>query len=126
MATGSPFNDVNFRGQSYPVAQCNNALIFPGLGLGVISSQAERVTAGMMDAATQALASSAEEEDIQRLLPDVSHLMEVSKNIGMAVAQQAILEGVACCQDNDVESLVESNIWEPVYRPYKPIKMPAK
>nr|WP_231553508.1 NAD-dependent malic enzyme [Methanobacterium formicicum] len=126
VATGSPFNDVNFRGKSYPVAQCNNALIFPGLGLGVISSQAERVTAGMMDAATQALASSAEEEDTQRLLPDVSHLMEVSKNIGMAVAQQAILEGVACCQDNDVESLVESNIWEPVYRPYKPIKMPAK
>ncbi|AXV40163.1 MAG: NAD-dependent malic enzyme [Methanobacterium sp. BAmetb5] len=126
VATGSPFKDVNFQGQSYPVAQCNNALIFPGLGLGVISSQAERMTAGMMDAATQALASSVEEEDIRRLLPDVSHLMEVSKNIGMAVAEQAILEGVACCQDNDVESLVESNIWEPVYRPYKPLKIPAK
>ncbi|MBI4814010.1 MAG: NAD-dependent malic enzyme [Methanobacterium sp.] len=120
VATGSPFSDVEFQGKSYPVSQCNNALIFPGLGLGIISCQAERVTSGMMDAATMELANST--TDDARLLPEIAQLQEVSKNIGVAVARQAILEGVARTQkDRNIESLVESNIWEPVYVQYKPL-----
>ncbi len=122
VATGSPFNDVEFQGKYYPVSQCNNALIFPGLGLGIISCQAERVTSGMMDAATMELANST--DDDTRLLPEISHLQEVSKNIGVAVARQAILEGVTRNRpDGNVENLVESNIWEPVYMQYKPLTM---
>jgi malate dehydrogenase (oxaloacetate-decarboxylating) len=123
VATGSPFSDVEFRQKSYPVAQCNNALIFPGLGLGVVSSQAARVTASMMDAAIVELASSAQvNEDNTRLLPEVSRLMDVSKDIGVAVARQAILEGVARKRVNgNIEALVENNMWEPVYIPYKPL-----
>ena len=120
VATGSPFSDVKFQGKSYPVSQCNNALIFPGLGLGIISSQAERVTSGMLDAATLELANST--DDDTRLLPEISQLQEVSKNIGVAVARQAILEGVARIrEDGDVMNLVKSNIWEPAYVPYKPL-----
>ena len=123
VATGSPFSDVTFQEEVYPVAQCNNALIFPGLGLGIISCQAERVTPGLMDAAILELANSVDfEDDTHRLLPEISRLQEVSKNIGMAVARQAILEGVA--KNNgyeDVEKLVDSNRWEPAYVPYKPL-----
>ncbi|EKQ54255.1 MAG: malic enzyme [Methanobacterium sp. Maddingley MBC34] len=122
VATGSPFSDVEFQGRSYPVSQCNNALIFPGLGLGIISCQAERVTSGMLDAATLELANSTDEDT--RLLPEISQLQEVSKNIGVAVARQAILEGVARIRkDGDVTNLVKSNIWEPAYVPYKPLTM---
>lgn len=124
VATGSPFEDVTFQGKIYHVAQCNNALIFPGLGLGIISCQAERVTSGMMDAAILELARSANIKDnIIRLLPEVSQLQEVSRNIGVAVARQAILEGLA--RNNvydDVDDLVDSNMWEPAYVPYKLLK----
>lgn len=123
VATGSPFNAVEFQGKSYPVAQCNNALIFPGLGLGIVSSQATRMTASMMDAAIHELASSVSVyEDIPRLLPEISQLMDVSKNIAVAVARQAIVDGVAQEKGNgDVEVLVENNRWDPVYMPYKPM-----
>ncbi len=125
VATGSPFSDVEFQGKSYPVSQCNNALIFPGLGLGIISCQAERVSTGMMDAATLELANST--TDKTRLLPEISQLQEVSRSIGVAVARQAILEGVARHSPHqNVENLVESNIWEPVYIPYQPLNIPAK
>lgn len=122
VATGSPFSDVEFGGKTYPVAQCNNALIFPGLGLGVVSCQAERVTEGMMDAAILELAISARmNEDNPRLLPEISGLMDVSKDIGVSVARQAILEGVARKEGNDIDALVRANMWEPVYIPYKPL-----
>lgn len=124
VATGSPFNDVNINGKILPVAQCNNALIFPGFGLGIISCQAERVTSSMIDAATLELANAVDihEYPYSKLLPDISRLQEVSKNIGVAVATQAMLEGVARKTTNDVAKLVESNIWEPTYVPYKPLK----
>jgi malate dehydrogenase (oxaloacetate-decarboxylating) len=123
MASGSPFDDVLFHEECFPVAQCNNALIFPGLGLGIISSQAKRVSSGMMDAATIELANSVD-DDNTRLLPEVSRLQEVSKDIGVAVARQAVLEGVARNRETEeIEMIVESNIWEPVYMPYKPLNM---
>jgi malate dehydrogenase (oxaloacetate-decarboxylating) len=124
VATGSPFEDVIFMDNRFPIAQCNNALIFPGLGLGIISSQAERVTSGMMDAAIIELANSVDLNNTTRLLPEVSELQEVSKNIGVAVARQAILEGVSRYYSmEDIEKKVESNIWEPVYMTYKPITL---
>ena len=113
-----------FNWKHLSVAQCNNAFIFPGLGLGIISSQAKKVTSRMMDAATIELANSVNTPDNSnvRLLPEVSMLREVSKKIGIAVARQAISEGVASTPENeDIEKLVDSNIWEPVYMPYKPL-----
>ena len=122
VAAGSPFDDVIFNGKRLSVSQCNNAFIFPGLGLGIISSQAEKVTSGMMDAATLELANSTKlgDDSNVQLLPEVSRLREVSKKIGIAVANQAISEGVGRNPENeDIEKLVDSNIWKPVYMHYK-------
>ncbi|NYB52670.1 MAG: NAD-dependent malic enzyme [Methanobacteriaceae archaeon] len=122
IATGSPFDDVIFNEDSFPISQCNNALIFPGLGLGIISCQAERVTSGMMDAAIGELASAVDLKD-SRLLPEISELRIVSKKIGVAVARQAILEGVSSYSLENVEKRVESNIWKAAYVPYKPLNL---
>jgi malate dehydrogenase (oxaloacetate-decarboxylating) len=125
VAVGSPVDDFNLNGKNISVAQCNNALIFPGLGLGTISSQARRVSSGMLDAAVVELASAVNIRDDphKRLLPEISQLKEVSKKIAMAVAHQAIREGVAQKgMGEDVEKLVKSNTWDPIYIPYKPLK----
>jgi malate dehydrogenase (oxaloacetate-decarboxylating) len=122
VAAGSPFEDVNVAGKTISIAQCNNAFMFPGLGLGVISTKAKIVSPGMIDAAVYELSNSVNilDDPQERLLPEVSRLQEVSKKIGVAVARQAILEEVAKTRVGlDIEKLVESKIWKPVYMPYK-------
>jgi malate dehydrogenase (oxaloacetate-decarboxylating) len=121
VATGSPYPDVILNGKSISVAQCNNALIFPGLGLGIICAQAKRVTSGMIDAAVKELSNSVNLQDDHhsRLLPEVSRLQEVSRNIAVAVVKKAIVEGTARINPNeDIMELVNENIWKPVYVPY--------
>lgn len=71
-----------------------------------------------MDTATQALATSVEEEDFQRLLPDVSNLMEVSKNIGMAVAEMPFWKELSAARITMRKVGWNLTYWEPVYRPY--------
>ena len=121
VATGSPYPDVILNGKSISVAQCNNALIFPGLGLGIICAQAKRVTSGMIDAAVKELSNSVNLQDDHhsRLLPEVSRLQEVSRDIAVAVVKKAIAEGTARISPNeDIMELVNENIWKPVYVPY--------
>lgn len=122
VATGSPSGDVEINGKMVPIAQCNNAFIFPGLGLGVICARPKRVTPGMINAAVEELSLSVHiGDDLNaRLLPKVSMLREVSKNIAVVVVQRALDEGTARIDpETDVENLVEKNIWNPVYRPYR-------
>jgi len=122
IATGSTHPDVSWDGKSIPITQCNNALIFPGLGLGVICSRAKRMTSGMIDAAVVELSSSVELQDdhLTRLLPEVSRLQEVSKKIASAVVKQALSDGVAGVHHKkDCHKLVEENIWKPNYVPYQ-------
>ncbi|MEN6292929.1 MAG: NAD-dependent malic enzyme [Methanobacterium sp.] len=121
VATGSPYPDVILNGKSISVAQCNNALIFPGLGLGIICAQAKRVTSGMIDAAVKELSNSVnlQNDHHSRLLPEVSRLQEVSIDIAVAVVKKAIAEGTARINPNkDIMELVNENIWKPVYVPY--------
>ncbi|OEC86373.1 MULTISPECIES: NAD-dependent malic enzyme [Methanobacterium] len=121
VATGSPYADVILNGKSISVAQCNNALIFPGLGLGIICAHAKRVTSGMIDAAVKELSNSVNLQDDHhsRLLPEVSRLQEVSKKIAVAVVKKAIEDGTAKINPNrDIIELVNENIWKPVYVPY--------
>ena len=93
----SPFPPVSVNGRSIPIDQTNNSYVFPGVALGVISSQARRVTDSMFMAAAKTLAGlSPTEKDKQgRLLPPVTEIRSVSIQIAMAVAQQARKESLA-------------------------------
>lgn len=118
IATGSPFQPVEWAGRSYPIAQCNNSYIFPGIGLGVIVSQATRVTERMLMASARALASSAKQG---QMLPPMGEVQTVSKAIALAVAQAAQEEGVAPRQDERaLGEAIEALFWEPRYRTYEP------
>jgi malate dehydrogenase (oxaloacetate-decarboxylating) len=122
VATGSPFPPVDYDGVRYMIGQANNALVFPGLGLGVIASRASRVTDGMLAAAAHAVS---ELVDISTpgapLLPRVEALRETSVAVAAAVARAAAADGVAgVTLDGDVRAGVRALMWEPEYRPVRP------
>ena len=117
MATGIPVQPVEFDGISYQIGQGNNALLYPGLGLGVIVSGASRVTDGMLLAAAEAVASQVSpNERGASLLPPVDNLRASSATVAVAVAKQAVAEGVATKQsDNWVQTVLEA-MWLPEYK----------
>jgi malate dehydrogenase (oxaloacetate-decarboxylating) len=122
VATGSPFGAVDHGGVRYEIGQANNALIFPGLGLGVIAARARQVTDGMLLAAARTVADLV---DISPpgapLLPRVADLRETSVAVAVAVARAAEAEGVASgALDADLASQVRALMWEPRYRPVRP------
>ncbi|MBV6821211.1 NAD-dependent malic enzyme [Rahnella sp. PD12R] len=122
VATGSPFAPVSHKGTLYPIAQCNNSFIFPGIGLGVIASGATRVTDGMLMAGSRTLAecSPLATEGKGSLLPDVNDIQGVSKCIAMEVGKAAQLQGVAMVTSEDsLSKAIEHNFWAPQYRSYK-------
>ncbi|NLJ53888.1 MAG: NAD-dependent malic enzyme, partial [Intrasporangiaceae bacterium] len=96
IATGSPFDHVDHAGVRYRIAQSNNALIFPGLGLGVAACRASRVTESMIAAAASALAGLVNAwRPGASLLPGMDDLRRVSATVALAVAAQAERDGVA-------------------------------
>ncbi len=122
VGTGSPFPNANWNGKPVPVAQTNNAYIFPGVGLGVIASGARRVTDAMFMAAAKTLAelSPATGDKQGRLLPPVSELRAVSRAVAHAVGRQAQRDGVAPrMSEDELSHRIRAHIWEPVYRPYR-------
>ncbi|MFD1802421.1 NAD-dependent malic enzyme [Mixta tenebrionis] len=122
VATGSPFAPVSWQGKTYPIAQCNNAYIFPGIGLGVIASGATRVTDSMLMAASRALAecSPLVNDGAGPVLPEIKDIQGVSKVIAMAVGKAAQLAGVAVVTSEDVLSrAIANNFWLPQYRNYR-------
>ncbi|AQQ69121.1 NAD-dependent malic enzyme [Microbulbifer agarilyticus] len=122
VATGSPFEPVEVEGKKYPIAQCNNVYIFPGVGLGVIAANANRVTENMLMAASNALAENAPvvKEGSGALLPAMSNIREVGKAIAMAVGLQAQEDGVAPgITQEKLEKNIEKNFWSPNYRRYR-------
>ncbi|EGY29711.1 Malic enzyme [Candidatus Regiella insecticola 5.15] len=122
VATGSPFPPVSYKGQLYPIAQCNNSYIFPGIGLGVLASNARKITDGMLMAASLALAdfSPLAVDGKGALLPDIDDIQKVSKEIAMQVGKKAQAEGVATMvSDQALAESIKSNYWRPQYRMYK-------
>ena len=118
MATGSPFGPVNINGRQIEIAQCNNAYIFPGIGLAVVVGNIKRITDDMMMAAALALSelSPAVQKGEGRLLPKLSDIRDVSEHIAKAVILSAIKEGHADhIPENKLESCVKSAVWEPNY-----------
>ncbi len=116
IATGSPFPPVKYEGRSYLIAQANNALIFPGLGLGVTVARATRITDGMIAAAADAVADlSNAATPGAALLPPVADLRTVSAAVAIAVAVAATKEGVAGRTiDNPIDQ-VQKAMWRPDY-----------
>ncbi len=122
VATGSPFQPVDMGGQRFEIAQCNNSYIFPGIGLGVITAKAARVTDNMMMAASKALAESSPivQTGSGALLPPLESIREVSKVIAKTVILQAIADGVALPIPLElIEEKIEKNFWYPEYREYR-------
>lgn len=125
VATGSPFEPVELNGKTYPISQCNNSYIFPGVGLGVVASKSRRVTDNMLMASSYALAEySAIHNKNDELLPDLNDIRNVSKFIAKAVYKQAIADGQAFdISDEEIERNIDKNFWDPEYRPYKRISI---
>jgi len=122
IATGSPFEPVAYRGVSYQIAQANNALIFPGLGLGVTVCRARRVSDGMLAAAAQALAGLSDVTAAGApVLPPVTSLRTVSAAVAAAVARAAQAEGLAGRPLDNPEEQVRRTMWAPDYPPVEPI-----
>jgi malate dehydrogenase (oxaloacetate-decarboxylating) len=116
VATGSPFPPVRFGGQTYTIAQANNALVFPGLGLGVTVARAQRVTDRMIEAAADAVAGlSNPTAPGASLLPPVTNLRTVSAAVAIAVAHAAEEDGLADIPLTDPVQQVHQAMWRPNY-----------
>ncbi|KZT27489.1 hypothetical protein NEOLEDRAFT_1060186 [Neolentinus lepideus HHB14362 ss-1] len=123
LATGSPFPPTkNPNGKEYIIAECNNALIYPGLGFGAVISQARKLTDNMIIAGTQRLASlsPALKDPDNALLPDMADAPKVNYEVAVAVAEQAIEEGIAGVRwkKEEVRVKLREKQWEPVYGTY--------
>ncbi len=120
VATGSPFDPVDYGGQKYPVAQSNNSYIFPGLGLGIRALDIPRVSDGMFMACARALAetSPAAKDGVGALLPVLADIRAVSRHIALEVGRVAMAEGlVPMLSEEELMARVDAHIWVPTYRP---------
>jgi malate dehydrogenase (oxaloacetate-decarboxylating) len=125
VGTGSPFPPVEMAGRTMRVSQVNNSFIFPGLALGILVSQARRVTDGMIMAATKALAglSPSREDKTAPLLPPIGESRKVAMVVSEAVARQAMAEGVAVIEvEAALRERIREYMWNPVYVPYERIE----
>ena len=123
IATGSPFPDVRHMGTYHRIAQSNNALAFPGIGLGVIAVKAKLLSDDMLWAAANALSLCApiSQDRTAPLLPKLSDAKMVSVKVAMAVAEQARLEGLAHNTTDDLNELIQKTMWEPNYLPFRKV-----
>ena len=117
IVTGSPFDPVKYEGVKHHIGQANNALLYPGLGLGAIVARATQVTDGMLNAAAKAVADLVEMRGPgSPLLPEIADLRATSAAVAAAVVQQAIDEGVARAQPSNPLQAVLDSMWKPRYR----------
>lgn len=119
IATGSPFEAVTLVSGRQIVGQANNVFVFPGIGLGTIISGAKEITDGMISAAAIALAQSLDDSELRerRLVPDISRLWDVCGDVAVAVARQAISDGVSSgnLSDKDIQRRIRTERWQPGY-----------
>ncbi|KAL7927231.1 hypothetical protein ACQKWADRAFT_279891 [Trichoderma austrokoningii] len=136
VATGSPFDPVtgpwgeDGKDITIEIAECNNSVVFPGIGLGCILSRATLLTDRMLVAAVQGVASLSPvlKDPTAPLLPDVEEVRTVSVQVAKSVIQAAVGEGVATekdipSNDHDLEVWIKEQMWNPEYRPLRLVKM---
>ena len=116
VATGIPVAPFDYEGTTFTIGQGNNALLYPGLGLGVIVSGASRVTDGMLLAAARAVAGQVDPTGPgASLLPPVENLRASSATVAVAVARQAEADGVATASHDNLIQAVQDAMWQPAY-----------
>lgn len=132
VATGSPFEPVkgpwgkDGKEVTIKVAECNNSVVFPGIGLGAVLSRAKLVTGKMLVAAVEAVAemSPALKDNTAPLLPGVEIVRDVSVNVASKVIRAAVEDGLATekgipDKDEDIKEWIREQMWNPEYRPLK-------
>lgn len=117
VATGIPSDNVIYKGVEYIIGQANNALIYPGLGLGVLASEASLLTDEMIGAAAHSLSGIT---DITKpgapVLPPFKYVADVSIKVAEAVAKKAQEQGLARAQEKDMAKVVRDFKWIPKYK----------
>jgi malate dehydrogenase (oxaloacetate-decarboxylating) len=122
IGTGSPFPPLDRNGREFRVDQTNNAYVYPGIGLGAIAVKARRISDAMFLAAARVMAelSPARPDRDANLLPPLVALREISFHVAVAVATQAIAEGLADpLSEENIAAAVRAKMWDPVYATYR-------
>ena len=118
IATGVPAANVDYQGVSYAIGQANNALVYPGLGLGTIASTAKLLTDSMISAAAHSLGGIVDpDQPGAAVLPPVSKLDQFSQTVAIAVAEDAVKHGLNQKPIKDAKQAVANMTWQPEYRP---------
>ena len=120
VATGSPFAPIEYAGKTYPVAQCNNVYIFPGVGLGVVASHSPKVTEAMFIRAAQILSnhSPMAKDPTAGLFPKLETLRNICREIAIGVIEVAQEEGLISERSPpEIERIIMQTCGSPVTRP---------
>ena len=124
LATGSPFDNVEYGGRSIPVPQCNNVYIFPAVGLGAMVARASEITESMFAAAANALADQVDDDQLAEgvLYPPLADLRQIARKVAAAVAAAACAAGVAKpMSPADIDAALDREIWDLDYPSLVPI-----
>ncbi|MEW6712470.1 MAG: malic enzyme-like NAD(P)-binding protein, partial [Candidatus Riflebacteria bacterium] len=120
IATGSPFGTVEHGGRAYKISQCNNALVYPGIALGMLISSAPQLTDRMLFAASMAVSENCNTDAKNtELLPPLQHVKKLSAKVAVAVAMQAAAEGLAeKVSEDSLHHRIAEKTWQPEYAEY--------
>lgn len=116
VATGVPSGTIQYKGVDYQIGQANNALIYPGLGLGMMASEASLLTDEMIGAAAHSLSGLVDlSQPGAPVLPPFEYVADVSIKVAEAVANKAKEQGLAQAQETDMAKAVQNLKWYPTY-----------
>lgn len=116
VATGVPSGTIQYKGIDYQIGQANNALIYPGLGLGMLASEASLLTDEMIGAAAHSLSGLVDlSQPGAPVLPPFEYVADVSIKVAEAVANKAKEQGLAQAQETDMAKAVQNLKWYPTY-----------
>ena len=124
IATGSPFEPIEYKGKTYVIPQCNNSYIFPAFGLAVIAGKMSRISDEMLIVASEVLASTAPIvlTGEGSLLPPLTDIAALSKKMAFAIVKVGQQQGVALdLTEQELSAEIERHFWHPEYRQYQKI-----